>query len=603
MSKQTKSQKRKTTSHGFNVIFILCITFIILFPSIHNGFVGWDDIDYTIRNEMIKSLSLGNVWRIFTTFFLGNYHPFVLLSFGVDQLLFQEQPDGYHFHNLILHLINTYLVYVICSQIFTSREKTAAIVALLFAIHPLHVESFAWIAGRKDLLYTLYFLLALITYLFYVKSSNKINYYLTLLLFLFSLFSKGQAVTFPLVMLLLDYLTGRKFTWKVLLEKVPFFMLSLFFGILAIHAQNTTEAIYLARISAASSPFYAFYGLCLYLLKLFIPVYQTCLYAYPMNLAGNPPLYIYAAPFVLLLIGFIVWRTWETNKVVCFGILFFIVTILPVLQFLPVGQAVIAERYTYIPFIGLFIAMSDRFLYTTRSDSPRQTKVLILILGSIWIAFLGISTVKRLSVWKDSGTLWSDVIEKNPDIPLAYQNRSAYYGHKKEYDKAISDCNRGLILDSNNSKLYLNRGVAYRELGRQELAIADFSHSLVKNPLQCALYMERGIYYTDKAQQYELGIVDFRKYLSMRPNDLEAISNLGIGYYKNQQYDSSLYYCKEAIQISEKVSGPYYIIALIYGERGNYNEAYFYGKTAMEHGYKVNKDLLDRWKKLAGYNN
>ena len=600
MATKKKIQSKQDIFWNYKLLLVLVITFITYYPSINNGFLNWDDIIYVMNNNMITTFSVENFKKMFSTFYMGNYHPFIILSFAFDYSFSQLNATGYHVHNLILHLINTFLVYTFCYFLFYKKNNLALIVSLLFAIHPMHVESVAWISERKDLLYTMYFLISLIAYLFYIEKKEGKYFILSVFLFIFSLLSKAQAVTLPMVLILIDYLLSRKISTKTILEKIPFFILSMIFGIVAIYAQKADNSINPVGISVFNSLFYAQYSIWVYLFKLVFPIFQTCLYEYPVDLLGKPPLYIYFSPLILFLLGFFIVKTWKKWKPGTFGVLFFLITIFPVLQFLPVGTAIVAERYTYIPYIGLFIMVGILYLMARDKAGRSSTRMLFAYLGYAAIAVLAVTTFNRTNVWYDSVSLWTDVMEKNPKSITAYVNRGYMYNQYKEYDKAIKDCNDGLNLDSNYFKFYVNRAVSYRNTGRYEIALADFSKAILKNPKSYDNYLDRGILYTDRFMKYDLGIADFKVYLKFRPDDANGNYNLAVAFYKKQIFDSALVYCNKAILLSPQGYGPYYIMALISDARGDFNNAFLLGSKAKQLGYAVDDALLLSWQKKAG---
>ena len=600
MATKKKVQNKQDIFWNYKLLIVLTITVIAYYPSVNNGFLNWDDIIYVMNNNMIKSFSGENVVKMFSSFYMGNYHPLIILSFAVDYSFFQLNATGYHVHNLILHVINTFLVYAFCYFLLNKKITISLIVSLLFAIHPMHVESVAWISERKDLLYTMYFMLSLISYLFYYEKKAGKFLIFSIILFVFSLLSKAQAVTLPLVLILIDYLSSRKIDKKTILEKIPFFSLSIVFGIVAILAQQADSSINPNHISVFNSLFYAQYSIWVYLFKLFFPIYQTCLYEYPVDLWGTPPLYIYLSPLIIFLIGFVIFKTWKDWKIGTFGVLFFLFTIFPVLQFLPVGQAIVAERYTYIPYIGLFIVLGYLFLTVQNKAAKATTRAFYTYTGYLFIAILTLISFNRTKVWYDSVSLWTDVLEKNPKSITAYVNRGYMYNQYKEYEKAIQDCNNGLKLDSNYFKFYVNRGVSYRNTGQYEIALADFSKAILKNPKSYDTYLDRGILYTDQFMKYDLGIADFKIYLSFRPEDVNGSYNMAVAYYKKENFDSAVAYCNKAIQISPENAGPYFIKALISEARSDFNNAFLFGSQAKQLGYALDDAQLLNWQKKAG---
>ena len=211
MAEKKKIKNKDPKNAHLGLVVIVITTVAALYPSIGNDFVNWDDVVYIMNNDMIKSLNIENLIKMFSSFFMGNYHPLTILSFAIDFKLFKLSAQGYHLHNLILHLVNALLVYFVAWHILRKNTLAAFIVSILFAIHPMHVESVAWVSERKDLLYTMYFLLAMLAYIFYNRTGEKKYLYYTLLCFILSLLAKAQAVTLPVVLLLMDYfLEGRR---------------------------------------------------------------------------------------------------------------------------------------------------------------------------------------------------------------------------------------------------------------------------------------------------------------------------------------------------------------------------------------------------------
>jgi Tfp pilus assembly protein PilF len=401
------------------------------------------------------------------------------------------------------------------------------------------------------------------------------------------------------VLLLIDYFMERKPDVKLFLEKVPFFALSLVFGIIAIRAQDADGSINSVGISVISSICYANYSIWVYLFKLVLPVNLTCLYEYPFTADGGIPFYIYLSPVILIILLVILVITWKKHRTTFFGLLFFLVVIFPVLQFLPVGRAIVAERYSYIPYIGLFFIIGVFFVYLRdRVKTPGNRKALNYA-GIGVILTLCLMTLNRTQVWADSVSLWTDVMKKSPSCMSAYINRSYMYLQYKQYDKAIKDCNDGLKIDSTQFKLYINRGTAYRHLAMYDLALKEFSHAIKQNPESYDTYLDRGIMYTDQFNKYDSGIADFRHFLKFRPDNPNGNLNLGVAYYKNKNYDSSLNYLAKSAALSPDSPNPYYIFALVYAAKLDFAKAYEYGSRAQSLGMTMDNTLLESWRKNA----
>lgn len=549
MASKKKIISKNENLLNWKLLLLVMVSFLAFVPSLKNGFVNWDDIVYIMNNDMITSFSWINLQKIFSSYFMGNYHPFILLSFSFDYNLFKLTPNGYHLHNLVLHIINTFLVYAFFFHLLKKNVNVAVTIALLFAIHPMHVESVAWVSERKDLLYTAYFFLSLIAYTLYLQRGKTAYYFLALLFFTFSLLSKAQAVTLPLVLFLIDYFLNRKFDWKSVFEKAPFLILSLIFGIVAIFAQKANSFINPSGIPLSDSMFYAPYGLFIYLIKFLFPFYQTAVYTYPVTLEGTIPLYIFFSPLVFIVLAFAIWKTWKNNRYITFGLLFFLTTIFPVLQFLPVGPALVSERYTYIPYIGL-AAIAAIFFWEKRASISLQTKKILDTSAILLILLFILLTWNRNMVWKDSVTLWTDVLDKNPGCLEAYGNRAFIFNENKQYEEALKDLNAGLVIDPANVSFYKSKGIIFDHMGKYDLALANYSKALEYNPDEYKCYLLRGIIYTDKFAKYDSGIADFKKYLTRYPDDINATFNLGVANYNNRNYDTARFYCLKVLKLN-----------------------------------------------------
>jgi len=327
---------------------ILLITFLVYLPALHNNLLNWDDNAYITDNLLIRTINLKD---IFSRFVMGNYHPLTILVLAVEYKLFGLDAVGYHAVNISLHLINTMLV---CYTVLLLSDKIiiALVAALLFGVHPLHVESVAWAAELKDLLYTLFFLASYIFYLKYIKIRQTKFLFIALLLFLLSLLSKAMAASLPAVLLLTDYFKGRKINVKVILEKVPFLLLAGILGIVAVFAQKGA----IQDIDIFTFPqrmVFACYGFVSYLFKTVLPVNLSAYYPYPIKSGSNIPVFFYSYLLLFIIFSFIVFHSLKHTKKLFFGIAFFAITVFLVLQLLPVGNAIMADRYSYIPTIGI----------------------------------------------------------------------------------------------------------------------------------------------------------------------------------------------------------------------------------------------------------
>lgn len=537
-----------------SILIVLCITFIAFLPSLHNSFVNWDDDIYVYSNNLIKSLSWNNVTYLFTSWFnYYLYHPLTLVSLAVDYHFFKLNPQGYHVTNLVLHLLNCVLVFWFILLLAESVKRraessvhslsanlyplTAAfITALLFGIHPLRVESVAWVAERKDVLYTFFFLGSLISYVYFV--AGKWKYYgLSLGLFVLSIISKPTAISLPVILVLIDYFNERKFSKNTVIEKIPFFVVSIIIGIVTIVAQNSGKSNYLS-FTVFENILISFNGFLMYLTKTVFPVNLSCVYPYPDKVENMFPLIFYISPFiVMILVGIVLSSIKYTRKIV-WGSLFFLFTIGPVLKYLPIGEGMIAERYTYVPLIGLFYLMSEGIVWINQNFKIKNQKlrnILFLVVLGLIIGTLSVLTWQRCKVWENGFTLWSDVIKNYPEYSKAYNNRGNIYLSRNEYDNAITDYNRALELNQNYAKVFNNRGNAYRRKKEYGKAVSDYNRALELDPNCEEAYNNRGNVYLIK-EEYDKALADYNKALSLDPNITQIYYNRGIIYLINKDY-------------------------------------------------------------------
>jgi protein O-mannosyl-transferase len=532
---------------------ILIITFFVFLPSTNNGFVNWDDDNNVIKNPLIKKISCDNIKQIFSTFFVSHYLPLTILSYSVEFYFFKENPRVYHITNNFLHMINTFLVFFLISLI-AGNTVTPFICALLFGIHPLHVESVAWISERKDVLYSLFFLTSLILYIIYIKKNNMWLYCFSLFACLLSMLSKTMAVTLPFVLFLFDYILDRGFKKKFIFEKIPYILLSVLFVILALFSQNTAMRHDLLH-PFPDNFFIGTYGLLFYIYKTFFPINLSCLYPYPQMSGGKPPFEFIISPVILLFLiaGLSSLFRNKYKRVFIFGFLFYVLTILPVLQILPVGEAFAADRYMYIPSIGIFYLISEGScsLYALKFRNNKTIKNVLLI-GIVCITFiLSYLTYERNLIWQNSITLWSDVIKKYPSSWVAYVNRGSAYLQEKKYDLAMSDLNYSKSLNPYYAGTYYNLCTVNAELKKNDIALDNCLKAIELKPDYADAYNNAGNIFVS-TKKNEMAIKMYKKALQFNPDLSSAHNNLAVIYYYTNNHDQSMFHFKRAVELGHK---------------------------------------------------
>jgi len=519
------------------VLVLLIATAAVYLPALKGSFTNWDDDKIVTKSPLVTQLSWQNLKKICTSFHYHHYHPLVTLSLALEYRFFRDNPFPYHLTNLILHLCNTalvfWLIWLLC------RGMTAAfLTALLFGIHPLHVESVAWIAERKDVLYAFFFFAAAVAYIYYRQNNNRRLYGATLLLFLLSLLSKAMAMTLPVILLLIDYLLRRPPGRKLWTDKIPFFVLSGAFGVIAVashypatNIQNTFAVTFFHKTIIAG------YSVLFYLKKMIAPAQLSCIYPYP-QLAGWD-VYWYC-PVICLLLFIAALISMRYTRKIIFGALFFIVTLLPVLQFFPVGHTIVADRFTYVPLTGIFfiIGTAAQWTYDRIARHPffRWSCRITVFAACAAVAY---TARAQVATWQDSFSLWNHVIRHYPSVAIAYNNRGNILGDRGEFDAAIADFNRAAELDPTNANVYNNRGFAYSGKKEFDRALADFSRAVDIDPTCATAYNNRGNIYNLTGRLDE-ALADYNKALEFEPGNPGAYNNRGVIHFARGNYEKAV---------------------------------------------------------------
>lgn len=524
------------TKRSSYLLAIILLTGIVFSNSLKNDFINeLDDDVYVTDNQRIGDLSGPGLKNIFSSFVAGNYHPLTMLSLALDYRIFGLNASGFHATNLLLHLLNTVLVFIFIGRL-VSDQRVAAFVALFFAVHPMHVESVSWISERKDVLYALFFLGALLSYVLYLQRNRRRKYWNScLLFFLGSLLSKPMAVTLPAVLLLLDFYHNRKLSWKTLAEKTPFFLLSLVFGVLTLVSQQPEAGIrqLAATYSVLDRILIPARAVVFYLVKLFVPTNLSAFHYYPEKSDGWLPFEFYLAPIILaavfLVLRAVVKSDHDLKRDVVFGMLFFLFTISIVLQIIPAGRAYAAERYTYIPYIGLLFIPARgimRFLDSPSKKSGLRKAVAAGIIILIASAF-SVQSYMRNRVWQDGLRLFTDVIEKSPKAGHAYFIRGVFkHNRLRDYAGALDDYDRAASLRYKDPHLYANRSGVRGIRGDYEGALADSNRAIDLNPDFDRAYFNRGTakYFLKDLQG---AVMDYSEAFRLNPANGDAAFMLG----------------------------------------------------------------------------
>jgi protein O-mannosyl-transferase len=561
--------QRERLTRVFMVLLILVYTAFLFSNALHNNFLDWDDNSYIKDNPDIKALDGPHLKAMFSNYYVANWQPLTVITYAIEySIAGMTSPFLYHLDNLLLHLLNILLVFWFLILLFRNKWM-AALAALLFAIHPLRVESVSWIAERKDVLYGFFFLLAMIMYHFYlakglnlrpdedspeIKDKKAITrYYLfVLLFFVLSALSKSAAVILPLVLLIMDFLYRRKWSVMLVIEKLPFLVISVIFGVLALKSQ--AEAI---KELPQFTPFVRLllinFSILRYLYMTLVPASLSALHPYPELHQGALPIIYYIAPlFTLIIIALLVFSLRFTRKVM-FAFLFFLASIVLVLQFIQVGETVVAERYTYIPHIGLFAILAYYVIRLWEKPLVYQVvnKIMIILVVGCGLLFFSYKTYTRNPVWAGPISLWTDVLEKYPNTAFsAYYNRGKAKHDLKDWNSAYADYEMAIKIKPDHYKAFTNRGLIKQGRGDLEGAIADYNTALKYAPNDHVTYVNRGAVRMTR-KEYTEAEADFKRAIELKPDVVESWYNLGLVKYQLKDYQGAIMAFTNALKLRD----------------------------------------------------
>ncbi|MGD0784402.1 MAG: tetratricopeptide repeat protein [Sedimentisphaerales bacterium] len=471
------------------ILICLVLTSMVLavFAQVRSHeFINYDDPAYvTGNNAVLNGLSADSILWAFTTGCFGNWNPLTWISYMLDRQFFGSGPAGFHLTNLILHIANALILFIVLKQM-TNAVWQSAFVAALFAIHPLHVESVAWISGRKDVLSTFFALLTMAAYLRYVKKPGIARYLPALLLFALGLMAKPMIVTLPFAFLLLDYwplnrirnFSGQNI-YRLILEKVPFLVLSVAAGVVTYYTQKNIGALpSFAGMPLKYRILNALISYAKYIGKMFIPTGLAPFYPHPREDVSI--LYALISAIILLAITIVVLYFVKNRRYLLTGWFWYLGTLIPVLGIIQIGSHAMADRYTYVPLIGLFIMVS--FGGAELFGKLRYGIRISAVSAAVIIFALMICTYRQVGFWRNSITLFEHTAQVTQNNYLAYSNLSNALGQKGDYDAAIKNGLESLRIRPNYDTPCYNLGMAYYSKGDTEKAIYYWTEALKINP-------------------------------------------------------------------------------------------------------------------------
>ena len=580
-------------------LFLTVATLVVFWQAHDHAFIGYDDTKYVTANYYVQAglTKEGLIWA-FTTTHASNWHPLTWLSHMLDCQLYGLNPRGHHLTNVFFHLLNTLLLFLVLQRM-TGVPWRSGLVAALFALHPLHVESVAWVAERKDVLSTFFLFLTLLSYIWYVARPGFYRYLLILLFFALGLMAKPMLVTLPFVLLLLDYWPLRRIksfqltrsdravttrpselnsqTLRLIWEKIPFFLLAT--------ASSTVTFLVQARGGAVASlevfPFEtrlanALVSYVRYLGKMFWPQDLAVFYPHPGQ--SLPMWQAAGAGLLLLVISITVVRLGRRYPYLPVGWLWYVGTLVPVIGLVQVGAQAMADRYTYIPLIGLFIIIA--WGVPDLLTKWRYQKVVCTLASGALLFVLIICTFIQLHHWQNATTLFEHALEVTTGNFVAHNNLGIELAAQGKFDEAIVHYSEALRIKPSYAKAHCNLGDVLARLGKHQDAIWHYQRALQLKPNFAEAHNNLGVTLKQQGRLNE-AFVHYSRAIQLKPEYAEAHNNLAGLLAAQGKLDEAIVHYSKALRIKPDYGNARVQLAIAFMRTGQTDKAIQQYRTAL----------------------
>jgi len=578
--------------HIILVVMLLVLAVIGLYAQVgSHDFINFDDPEYVYVNPHVqKGLSLESISWAITAIHAANWHPITWLSHMLVVQVFALNPAAHHLVNVLLHSANTALLFLLLNAL-TGGLLRSAVVAAFFALHPLHVESVAWVAELKDVLSTFFGLLTIYLYVWYLKQPNLRRYALMLICFALGLMAKPMLVTLPVLLLFLDYWPLRRFdtihddvlmdadkrSLRILVqEKVPLFMLVAVSCAMTIYAQHQGNAIR----SLADSPLSVRIGNALltylgYLGKTFWPHDLAVLYPFPADVSLWKPV---VAGIILAATTFLVIRYRKQHPYLFVGWFWYLCTLVPVIGVVRVGQQAMADRYTYLPLVGIFIMLV--FGADKLTAGWRCHRIVLLSATLVTLSLCVLISWRQISFWQNNKTLYDHTLEVTRDNYTIHNNIGFALDSEGKLDEALHHYDEAIRIAPWYAKSYLNRGITLRKKGLMDEAVVSVREAIKLNPEFASAYIELGLVMLLKRLPDE-AINYFQVALKLDPELADGHYNMGLAYASQGKSQQVIEQFTKTLQLTPDDFDCHYYLGVELAKQGRYDEAITHFRAIM----------------------
>lgn len=592
-------------SNSIHIFICLGLALIVILPFYQTSqfnFVIYDDSLYIMSNKNIQAgFNWNSISWAFTTMFGVNWHPLTWLSLILDYKMYGMNAGGYHVTSMLIHLVNSVLLFLILGRM-TGQLWQSGFVAALFAVHPLHVESVAWVMERKDVLSAMFWLLTMGTYVYYVASPSWKRYIWVVVAFVLGLMSKPMLVTLPFVLLLLDYWPLRRFQdgagvfidgWRLFLEKVPLLVLSAAVSAITIYGQGSIGAIKsLENFGLPERMANVTISYWEYVFKMLWPVKLACFYPYPTSFS------IFVVVLSLVFLGavcFFSFRYIRTVPYLGVGWFWFLGTLVPVIGIIQVGSQAMADRYTYIPLIGLFIVIAWGIPDLLKGNPIYR--YFVPVAAGTTILLMVILTYEQTGVWKDTRALFEHAIAVTENNYVAHNNLGTYLMKHKCLGEATSHFEKVVRIKPDNEKYLNNLGIALFQQNKYKESMTYYLRAIAVNPRFADTYYNAGDACLFNGRENE-AIEYYQKGIQLRPGDAIAAvaeNNMAEILIHQKKLDEAIIYLRAAIKHHPNYAVARNTLALVLVRKNRIGEAINELKEAL----RINPQYTEARKNLS----
>lgn len=545
------------------VLILILLILAVYWPVQNYGFLNFDDDVYITKNSYVQSgITLDGLYWAFSTKYFGLWNPLIWISFMIEYHLFGFNAGGYHWTNVIFHIFNTILLFFLFRNL-TGAVWRSAFVAALFAIHPINVESVAWIAERKNVLSTFFWMLTMLFYVRYVREPNWKRYLPIFICFALGLMSKPMLVTLPFVLLLIDYWplnraalytqeetniaaalkSGREKLSFLVLEKIPLFILSAISIYItlysSIHTPSSERIIYISSMQRITNVFFSY---VMYLKKLFWPGDLSIWYLYL-----NVPIWqVILSIVILIIITVLVCGSFKKYPYLPVGWFWYLGTLVPVIGIIQIASLTMADRYAYVPLIGIFVMIA--WGAEQISSKAVYLKKIFIFAAVLIIVLLTVAALNQVKLWTNTVTLFENALKKDPNNYMAYHMMGKEAARKGENEKALSYYDTAVKIRPRFYPAYFFKAHALIRMGKRDEAYDNFVKAIQAKKSFAEAYHALGILCfednnLDKAIEY------FTKAIARKPDYIDAYNSLGAALAKKGRIPDAIVQFQKALNI------------------------------------------------------